>query len=114
MVAGAGLEPARPLGARDFKSLVSTNSTTQPFFVLQVRLELTPFSSWVRGFKSRAFHRFATGALFEPMEGLEPPLDYTSLVYKTSAVATEPHRHIMEESLKSDFTEGLEPSKVCF
>jgi hypothetical protein len=51
---------------------------------------------------------------FEPMEGLEPPLDYSSLVYKTSAVATEPHRHIMEESLKSDFTEGLEPSKVCF
>ncbi len=48
------------------------------------------------------------------MEGLEPPLDFTSPVYKTGAVATEPHRHIMEESPKSDFTEGLEPSKVCF
>ena len=83
-VPGAGLEPARPIGARDFKSLVST--VPPPRQVIY----------------------------FEPMEGLEPPLDYSSLVYKTSAVATEPHRHIMEESLKSDFTEGLEPSKVCF
>jgi hypothetical protein len=29
LVPGAGIEPARPQGARDFKSLVSTNSTTQ-------------------------------------------------------------------------------------
>ena len=29
-VAEAGIEPARPLGARDFKSLVSTYSTTRP------------------------------------------------------------------------------------
>ena len=27
LVPGAGLEPARPIRARDFKSLVSTNST---------------------------------------------------------------------------------------
>ena len=72
-------------------------------------------TSWVWDFKSHAFQPVSPlEHLFEPMEGLEPPLDYTSLVYKTSAVATEPHRHIMEESLKSDFTEGLEPSKVCF
>ncbi len=28
MVPEAGLEPARPLGTRDFKSLASTNSAT--------------------------------------------------------------------------------------
>lgn len=31
LVAGAGLEPARALGPEDFKSAVSTNSTTPPF-----------------------------------------------------------------------------------
>jgi hypothetical protein len=29
LVPGAGVEPARPLGARDFKSLMSTSSITQ-------------------------------------------------------------------------------------
>ena len=32
MVPEAGLEPARPKRARDFKSLVSTNSTTRAYF----------------------------------------------------------------------------------
>ena len=31
MVPGAGIEPAQPLGPRDFKSLASTNSATQAF-----------------------------------------------------------------------------------
>ena len=31
LVAGAGLEPARAVGPEDFKSAVSTNSTTPPF-----------------------------------------------------------------------------------
>lgn len=31
MVPEAGLEPARAIGPRDFKSLVSTNSTTPAF-----------------------------------------------------------------------------------
>lgn len=37
LVAGAGLEPARALGPEDFKSAVSTNSTTPPFRNLNKR-----------------------------------------------------------------------------
>jgi hypothetical protein len=33
-VPGAGIEPAQPQGSRDFKSLASTSSATQAFFVL--------------------------------------------------------------------------------
>ncbi len=33
LVPGAGIEPAQPLGPRDFKSLASTNSATQAFGV---------------------------------------------------------------------------------
>lgn len=44
MVRGAGLEPARFFTARDFKSLVSTNSTTRAYWalfpILQTKLKL--------------------------------------------------------------------------
>lgn len=48
------------------------------------------------------------------MEGLEPPLDFTSPVYKTGAVATEPHRQIWRKLLKEVYTEGIEPSCIDF
>ena len=34
LVPGAGIEPAQPLGPRDFKSLASTNSATQALVLL--------------------------------------------------------------------------------
>ena len=34
MVPGAGIEPAQPLGPRDFKSLASTNSATQALILI--------------------------------------------------------------------------------
>ena len=46
MVPGAGVEPARPLGTRDFKSLMSTSSITQaqaksnPESLIDVSVEL--------------------------------------------------------------------------
>ena len=40
LVRGAGIEPARPR-ARDFKSLMSTNSITRAYMVGLVRLERT-------------------------------------------------------------------------
>ena len=36
MVPGAGIEPAQPLGPRDFKSLASTNSATQAFDIIRL------------------------------------------------------------------------------
>ena len=42
MVPGAGLEPARDIIARDFKSLVSTNSTTRAGYYVGVKLEAGP------------------------------------------------------------------------
>ena len=38
MVPGAGIEPAQPLGPRDFKSLASTYSATRAFHNLLVTL----------------------------------------------------------------------------
>jgi hypothetical protein len=40
MVPGAGIEPAQPLGPRDFKSLASTNSATQAFDINYILLSL--------------------------------------------------------------------------
>lgn len=40
--------------------------------MLQVRFELTLFSSWVQEFKTCAFHHFATGAIFELKTGNNP------------------------------------------
>ena len=40
MVPGAGIEPAQPLGPRDFKSLASTNSATQAFDTKYILLSL--------------------------------------------------------------------------
>ena len=50
MVPKAGLEPARPLRARDFKSLVSANSTTSAWKYLSrnplfVKLEFESFGN---------------------------------------------------------------------
>ncbi len=42
MVRGAGLEPARPLRPRDFKSLVSTDSTTRAYINLEARTGNAP------------------------------------------------------------------------
>ena len=41
-VLGAGLEPARPQWSLDFKSNVSTNSTTRAKFTLSERRDLNP------------------------------------------------------------------------
>ena len=36
LVPGAGIEPAQPLGPRDFKSLASTYSATRAFTILSL------------------------------------------------------------------------------